>query len=119
MANSAQARDPVCGMYVDTATAKFQSTFEGGTYYFCAAGCKRTFDANPAHYAERAAPPRGASREADTARASEPLERHDPPFTKADGIVAPKFGAAGSGGAEYEPLPEAHRGKGDEGRGKK
>ena len=93
MARSTQARDPVCGMYVDTATAKYQSTFDGETYYFCSPSCKRSFDANPAHY--------------------EPLERHEPPFTKADGIVAPKFGAAGSGGAEYERLPEAHRGKGE------
>jgi len=35
-------------------------------------------------------------------------ERHEPPFTKKGGFVAPKFGAAGSGGAEYEPLPEKH-----------
>ena len=31
-----------------------------------------------------------------------------PPYTKSDGIVAPKFGAAGSGGAEYERGPETH-----------
>lgn len=101
MAQSTQARDPVCGMYVDTATAKYQSSFEGRTYYFCAPGCKRTFDANPAHYAESRAPEREA-------QGAERLEHHEPPFTKSDGIVAPKFGAAGSGGAEYERLPEAH-----------
>lgn len=36
------------------------------------------------------------------------LERHEPPYTKWGALVAPKFGAAGSGGAEYERLPEAH-----------
>ena len=36
------------------------------------------------------------------------LEQHEPPYTKSDGMVAPKFGAAGSGGAEYERTPEMH-----------
>lgn len=103
MAHETEARDPVCGMYVDTATAEFRSTFEGETYYFCSASCKRSFDANPAHFVERGAPLRGSAGAADS------LERHEPPFTKADGIVAPKFGSAGSGGAEYERLPESHK----------
>ncbi|HEV8150538.1 MAG TPA: heavy metal-binding domain-containing protein [Gemmatimonadales bacterium] len=34
-------------------------------------------------------------------------EQHEPPYTKSGGIVAPKFGSAGSGGAEYEPGPES------------
>ena len=98
MPQGTQARDPVCGMYVDTETAAHRSSFEGETYYFCSPGCKRTFDANPAHFAERDVPVQSA----------DAPERHEPPFTKADGIVAPKFGSAGSGGAEYERLPEAH-----------
>ena len=114
MANNTQARDPVCGMYVDTATAAHRSTFEGETYYFCSASCKRSFDAAPAHFTERSTPFRAAEGAADTRRPSESLERHEPPFTKSDGIVAPKFGSAGSGGAEYERLPESH----DEGHGK-
>jgi hypothetical protein len=39
---------------------------------------------------------------------TEELERHEPPYTKAGGMVAPKFGSAGSGGAEYERGPEMH-----------
>ena len=109
MAHDTQARDPVCGMYVDTATAAFRSTFEGETYYFCSESCKRTFDANPAHYAEHSVPLSGSTGAVDAAPSVEHLERHEPPFTKADGIVAPKFGSAGSGGAEYERLPEAHK----------
>lgn len=97
MAQRTEARDPVCDMVVDVATAQHRSIFQGQTYYFCSAECRQTFEANPAYYAVRAA--RGAD---------EPLERHEPRFTKRFGIVAPKFGSAGSGGAEYELLPEAH-----------
>ncbi len=45
-------RDPVCGMQVDAAKAAGSSEHEGKTYYFCGAGCKRSFDANPAQYAK-------------------------------------------------------------------
>ena len=44
------------------------------------------------------------------ARASiiDEMERHEPPYTTTGGISAPKFGSAGSGGLEYERLPERH-----------
>jgi xanthine dehydrogenase accessory factor len=45
-----RAYDPVCGMTVDVATARWRSTHEGDTIYFCAAGCKRAFDADPSAY---------------------------------------------------------------------
>jgi YHS domain-containing protein len=48
------AIDPVCGMSVDTARAEYRSFHEGGTYYFCSAGCKETFDKDPAKYMSRA-----------------------------------------------------------------
>jgi hypothetical protein len=38
---------------------------------------------------------------------AEPLEKHDHPHTHGK-IPAPKFGSAGSGGAEFERLPEQH-----------
>ena len=38
--------DPICGMKVDPATAKFSSEKDGKTTYFCSAGCKTKFD-NP------------------------------------------------------------------------
>jgi P-type Cu+ transporter len=47
------ATDPVCGMQVDTATARHTSEYRGRTYYFCAAGCKRAFDAAPDDYTGR------------------------------------------------------------------
>jgi Cu+-exporting ATPase len=42
--------DPVCGMTVDPATAAGTSTYDGRTYYFCAPGCRRTFDKDPASF---------------------------------------------------------------------
>ena len=42
-------KDPVCGMDVDPKTA-LTSVYQGQTYYFCAAGCKTKFDADPRKY---------------------------------------------------------------------
>ncbi len=44
------ATDPVCGMQVDERTAAGRSVFEGRNYYFCSAGCRKKFEANPAAY---------------------------------------------------------------------
>lgn len=45
------AKDPVCGMDVDEKTAQWKSEYKGQTYYFCAPGCKATFDKDPEKYA--------------------------------------------------------------------
>jgi xanthine dehydrogenase accessory factor len=37
------AIDPICGMQVDVATAKWTTETDGQTYYFCAPGCRRAF----------------------------------------------------------------------------
>jgi xanthine dehydrogenase accessory factor len=37
------AVDPICGMLVDVATAKWTAEKDGRTYYFCAPGCRRAF----------------------------------------------------------------------------
>ena len=47
-----EALDPVCGMTVEIATARFTSEYNGKTYYFCAAGCKRSFDKEPGKYVQ-------------------------------------------------------------------
>ena len=86
--------DPVCGMSVDPENAAGHSKFEGRDYYFCSVACKTQFDSNPGNY-----------RHADTSTGDRARGADDPPFTKTGGMVSPKFGAAGSGGAEYEPLP--------------
>jgi len=45
------AKDPVCGMQVDPTKAAGTSEYQGQTYVFCSAGCKRKFDSNPQQYA--------------------------------------------------------------------
>ena len=37
-------------MEVDEKTAKWKTTYLGKNYYFCAPGCKKTFEANPLEY---------------------------------------------------------------------
>jgi xanthine dehydrogenase accessory factor len=37
------AIDPICGMEVEIATAKWTAERDGQTYYFCAPGCRRAF----------------------------------------------------------------------------
>jgi Cu+-exporting ATPase len=46
----ARVTDPVCGMTIDSETAAAQSQYEGRTFYFCSAPCKRQFDADPSRY---------------------------------------------------------------------
>jgi len=45
------AIDPICKMTLDEKTAKFTSDYKGKKYYFCAPGCKKKFDTDPAKYA--------------------------------------------------------------------
>jgi len=46
----AEAIDPVCGMTVEIATARYVSEYKGVKHYFCAAGCQRRFDLEPDKY---------------------------------------------------------------------
>jgi P-type Cu+ transporter len=43
-------KDVVCGMQVDPKSAAGSSQHNGKTYYFCSAGCKARFDANPGQF---------------------------------------------------------------------
>ena len=52
------AKDPVCGMEVDEQKAAATSEYNGDTYYFCAVGCKKAFDADPDKYVKTAKPAR-------------------------------------------------------------
>jgi xanthine dehydrogenase accessory factor len=49
-APSGEAIDPVCGMTVEIASAKYMSEYGGQLYYFCAPGCKLSFDKAPEKY---------------------------------------------------------------------
>ena len=46
----ASVKDPVCGMAVDPATTKHSLRHEGHPYYFCSAGCRSKFEAEPGRY---------------------------------------------------------------------
>ncbi|MBV9572968.1 MAG: YHS domain-containing protein, partial [Acidobacteriales bacterium] len=43
-------RDPVCGMVVDPLKTKHSAATGGASYYFCSAGCREKFLANPRGY---------------------------------------------------------------------
>jgi xanthine dehydrogenase accessory factor len=49
-----EALDPICGMTVRVAGARYVATHEGRTFYFCSAGCKARFEADPAPFASMA-----------------------------------------------------------------
>ena len=44
------AKDPVCGMTVDSERAAATEQFEGKSYFFCSPGCRDQFKADPQRY---------------------------------------------------------------------
>jgi Cu+-exporting ATPase len=44
------AKDPVCGMEVDTATSLLSYEYKGTTYWFCGKGCLLEFKDDPEKY---------------------------------------------------------------------
>src|SRR5579864_6933003 len=73
------ARDPVCGMSVNPAAAKYKSEQGGETIYFCSPSCRQKFQANPEEYS--AAAPSSAS------------AHHTAPATPAGAVAAPATAA--------------------------
>jgi xanthine dehydrogenase accessory factor len=51
--DAAEQTDPVCGMTVPAYRSSSSLSHDGTTYYFCSAGCRRVFEADPAAYAKR------------------------------------------------------------------
>jgi xanthine dehydrogenase accessory factor len=49
----AEATDPVCGMTVVADDSSYPLVHDGVSYYFCRAGCRRAFEANPAAYVKK------------------------------------------------------------------
>jgi xanthine dehydrogenase accessory factor len=45
-----EAVDPVCGMTVDVVGARHRVQHEGRMYYFCSAGCAKSFQDDPSRY---------------------------------------------------------------------
>src|SRR5262245_55669370 len=55
LAQAGTVIDPVCGMSVDPHTTPHRHTHQGHPYYFCSAGCRSKFAADPARYRSAAA----------------------------------------------------------------
>ncbi len=89
----AKVTDPVCGMSIDSDQAAARERHGDHFHYFCSTDCAAAFRKSPSRYTV-----------GETV--SEELRQRTPPRTEEGGVVTPMFGSAGSGGAEYEPLPE-------------
>ncbi len=48
--NTLTLKDPVCGMAVEKDKAAGTAEYKGKTYYFCAAGCRESFEKEPEKY---------------------------------------------------------------------
>lgn len=90
----AKVEDPVCGMMIEPDEAAASSAYSGKTYYFCSTGCKTKFDADPEDFA--------------SGKRREPMDDGSQ-FEKIGDVPTPKFGSAGSGGAEFERGPDQRR----------
>jgi P-type Cu+ transporter len=55
MNTTTAAKDPVCGMDVEAATAAGRTEYKGKTYYFCGSKCKEKFDLTPEQYLGKSA----------------------------------------------------------------
>lgn len=59
------AKDPVCGMFVDSTVAEHLAEREGHVVAFCSAGCRAKFVANPGVYVDRPQPDTAAAAAAE------------------------------------------------------
>jgi YHS domain-containing protein len=100
-------RDPVTGAEVDRSSA-IRVDHGDHVHYFASDQSRDEFLADPARYHDE-----HATRHADSARGegtpSNWPDENPPITTDKHGFTAPRFGSAGSGGAEFEPLPPGAR----------
>lgn len=50
--STSESIDPVCGMSVATASARYKTEFQERSFYFCCLRCKETFERSPETYLE-------------------------------------------------------------------
>jgi len=105
-----KARDPVCGMSVDPATAKHRYTHDGRDYFFCCAKCREKFIADPTKYLAPAKDPVcGMTVDPATAKHRHKHEGHDYFFCSArcrEKFVAGPAKYLTPSNAPAEPMPE-------------
>jgi Cu+-exporting ATPase len=87
--SSNAAKDPVCGMDVDPATARFKTEHGGKEYFFCSAGCLEKFRANPEKVLSAPPRPMGGGLVTLGMSAAAGMGAHRS-ITKADGPAAGK-----------------------------
>src|SRR5690348_18467039 len=63
--NHSPVIDPVCGMTVDSSTARDYFEFEGRHYYFCSHSCAAKFKTNPGQFASSKPLPSSVSEKAN------------------------------------------------------
>jgi P-type Cu+ transporter len=87
-ASAATARDPVCGMSVNPATAKHRLEHVGKTHYFCCSNCAEKFKADPQKYLN---PPAAAPKKLAQINAAspKPAPAASKPASAADNYVCP------------------------------
>ena len=56
VALAVKVKDPVCGMDVAPATAKYKFEYQGQSYFFCSASCLEKFRTNPAKWLNKSQP---------------------------------------------------------------
>jgi YHS domain-containing protein len=95
-------------MLVEPAKAYGPVTHRQREHYFCSEECMDRFNADPDRYVTEKPAAVSSAREPGKEPAGPDRARSEPPYTT-EGITAPKFGSAGSGGLEYEPPPKDRR----------
>jgi len=50
MTSKKKVVDPICGMKIDPSKTEFTADYEDKRFFFCAAGCLKAFEKNPAKY---------------------------------------------------------------------
>ncbi|HEX9937484.1 MAG TPA: heavy metal translocating P-type ATPase [Longimicrobium sp.] len=115
--------DPVCGMTVDPADAAGSSEYGDSTWWFCSAGCKQRFDADPAKYAASAseddahdhashtADPHAGHRHAAGAQSAGTVTTQGPPEPHSGALPAQPMVQLGMGRPKAQPAAAgAHAG---------
>lgn len=54
-------KDPVCGMEVDSRSAKYTAEHQGHTYLFCSLMCQKAFEDDPLFYLNKSRRERSAT----------------------------------------------------------
>ncbi|HEX6466048.1 MAG TPA: heavy metal translocating P-type ATPase, partial [Terriglobales bacterium] len=90
------AIDPVCGMTVNPATAKFKAEHKGQAYYFCSPGCLKKFEQNPDQYLQKSAAGKStsAAQPASSSTSGEYICPMDPEVHSSKPGACPKCGMA-------------------------